>query len=180
MDPKLADTLLTSDATLSKLYDVKGSLPGILSGRRGAVHRETGIHYAMLAYVHTDLTRRKQDELCCAITAQRRLNDAPEGTEDLRSARLLRLHEVVSSSHRTLLFSELAMAGGLVCTDLLTIIEQRGRVRESDAKEIFAKLALIVKRAHDMGVGLRNIKPEVVQARGEAPRLSLLCTPPQL
>ena len=73
------------------------------------------------------------------------------------------MHEVVVSDRRTLLFQELAPTGGHICTDLLTLIGERGRLSEADAQQILAKLALATKRAHDMGVMIRNLKPESVQ-----------------
>ena len=86
----------------------------------------------------------------------------------MSSSALIRLHEVLADSSRLLLVSELPPTDGAICTDLLSLIEQRGRLSEADARQIFAKLALAVKRAHDEGVMLRNIKPEGVQVRQRA------------
>ena len=94
---------------------------------------------------------------------------APPGAEEVSSSALIRLHEVLADSSRLLLVSELPPTDGVICTDLLSLIEQRGRLSEADARQIFAKLALAVKRAHDEGVMLRNIKPEGVQVRQRAP-----------
>lgn len=94
---------------------------------------------------------------------------APPGAEEVSSSALIRLHEVLADSSSLLLVSELPPTDGAICTDLLSLIEQRGRLSEADARQIFAKLALAVKRAHDEGVMLRNIKPEGVQVRQRAP-----------
>mmetsp|Transcript_93418 Transcript_93418/g.280267 ORF Transcript_93418/g.280267 Transcript_93418/m.280267 type:complete len:231 (-) Transcript_93418:216-908(-) len=45
------------------------------------------------------------------------------------------------------------------------MIERRGRLKEPDARQIFSKLVLATKKAHDAGVVLRNIKPEAVQVQ---------------
>ena len=50
-------------------------------------------------------------------------------------------------------------------TDLMTILEQRGRLAESDARRIFTRIVLATKRAHDCGAVLRNLKPENVHVR---------------
>ena len=47
--------------------------------------------------------------------------------------------------------------------DLHTLIEQRGRLTEADARQIYARLVLAVKAAHDVGIALRSIKPETIQ-----------------
>ena len=47
--------------------------------------------------------------------------------------------------------------------DLHTLIEQRGRLAEADARQIYARLVLAVKAAHDVGIALRSIKPETIQ-----------------
>lgn len=67
-----------------------------------------------------------------------------------------------------LLVSELPPSDGAICTDLLTLIEKRGRLTEADARQIFVKLTLAVKRAHDQEIVLRNIKPEGIQVRAFA------------
>mmetsp|Transcript_19490 Transcript_19490/g.53461 ORF Transcript_19490/g.53461 Transcript_19490/m.53461 type:complete len:285 (-) Transcript_19490:821-1675(-) len=82
------------------------------------------------------------------------------------SAPLPLLSEVIATNRRVLVFFELEPLlrhdGGLVI-DMLSLIEKRGRLKEDDARQIFAKLVLAVKTAHDMGVVLRNIKPEIIQ-----------------
>ena len=119
----LSHTTLSTEASLSTLYDVRGELHGVQSGQRRAVHKETGVHYAMRAYEHANITEKLATQLCAAISAQLRLCDAP--ADELPSVRLPRLHEVICSNRRTLLIQELAPAGGHVCTDLLTLIEAR-------------------------------------------------------
>ena len=77
---------------------------------------------------------------------------------------LARLHEVLASSSRLMLISALPkQRGGALCTDLLSLISERGRLSEEVAKPIFAKLVLAVKWAHESSVVLRNLKPEAVQ-----------------
>lgn len=159
----LLDVRLKEDAALSKLYDVKGPVKhGAQAGCTQVVHRETGVHYAMREYANEDLVPWKLEQLRAAVAAQRKLADAPED-EDLRC--LTRLHEVLGSPKRTLVVGELAPTEGAICTDLFTLVEERGRFSEQDARQIFTRLVLAVKAAHQNGIVLRNIKPEGVQVR---------------
>ena len=112
----LAHTKLSTEASLSTLYDIRGELHGVQSGQRRAVHKETGVHYAVRSYEHANITEKLATQLCAAISAQRRLCDAP--ADELLSARLLRLHEVVCSNRRTLLISEIAPDGGFISQDV--------------------------------------------------------------
>jgi serine/threonine protein kinase len=157
----LLDVRLKEDAALSKLYDVKGPITrGAQSGCTLVIHKETGVHYAMRVYANEELSEWKLDELTAAVAAQRKLNDAAED-EDLRS--LSRLHEVLGSPKRTLVISELTPTDGTL--DLFSLIDQRGRLAEQDARQIFTRLVLAVKAAHQAGVVLRNLKPELLQVR---------------
>ena len=160
----LVDVRLKEDGALTRLYDVKGPIEhGAQAGCTLVVHRETGVHYSMRVYANKELSKWKLEELCAAVAAQRKLNDAPED-EDVRC--LTRLHEVLASPSRTLVVSELApMTDGAVCSDLFAVIDQRGRLKEHDARQVFTRLVLAVKAAHQAGVVLRNIKPEGVQVR---------------
>jgi carbon catabolite-derepressing protein kinase len=106
------------------------------------------------------------ESLAEAILAQRRIADAPnELSDDVCSAKLSLVREVLLSPHRVVMVCELAPMAGAVCEDLLTLLQRRGRLSEPDARRIFTRLVLATKRAHDCGVVLRNIKPEVVQLR---------------
>jgi len=167
MPPKwldLLDVRLKEDAALSRLYEEKGPITqGAQAGCFLVVHKETGVHYSMRVYQNDDLSQWKLGELSAALTAQRKLNDAPAQDDDLRC--LSRLHEVLGSPKRTLVISELTPTQGGTCTDLFTLVDQRGRIGEQDARQIFTRLVLAVKAAHSAGVVLRNVKPEGVQVR---------------
>lgn len=180
-----ADVLLKSDAGLDELYELKGELQsGAQAGCTTAVDRRTGLPYALTVYALDDLGRDKCEELAAAVAAQRRIADAPAdlGGEELSSARLSLVREVLLSPTRLILVSELAPSGAsaaaapaeapssgrggggpYLCDDLLSVLQRRGRLAESDARRIFARLVLATKRAHDCGAVLRSIKPEVVQ-----------------
>jgi len=117
-------------------------------------------------------SRRKRDELLAAVRAMRHITNLSgedgESHDASTSAPLPLLSEVIATNRRVLVFFELEPLlrhdGGLVI-DMLSLIEKRGRLKEDDARQIFAKLVLAVKTAHDMGVVLRNIKPEIIQVR---------------
>ena len=84
-----------------------------------------------------------------------------------RAEVLQRLAVPAKSSRGQMLFYELmlhheACDDYLTCTDLLSLIQRRKRLPEADAQRIFAKLVLAVKLAHDQGVAVRSIKPDVV------------------
>jgi len=161
----LLDAVLTSDSRLSVLYEEKGALAGAFVGCTELAHRETGLRYAMRSVLKEDMPG-KADELCAAIRAQRRLQEAT--VDDSDDFSLVRLHEVLASSRRLMLISELPKQRGALCTDLLSLIHKRGRLSEDIAKPIFAKIVLAVKRAHESSVALRNLKPEAVQVSQQA------------
>ena len=171
MPPKwldLLDVRLKEDTALSRLYEEKGPITqGAQAGCFLVMHKETGVHHSMRVYQNDDLSQWKLDELSSALTAQRKLNDAPAQDDDLRC--LSRLHEVLGSPKRTLVISELTPTQGGTCTDLFTLVEKRGRIGEQDARQIFSRLVLAVKAAHSAGVVLRNVKPEGVQVRQRGP-----------
>jgi len=58
---------------------------------------------------------------------------------------------------------------GEPCSDLLTLLQRKGRLPEPDVRSIFTRLVLATKRAHDCGTVLRNLKPETVQVRRKDP-----------
>jgi len=157
---RYVDTVLTAEEGLTALYDVKGDLDGAQMGAVEVVSRKNGVHYAMRQYARAELSKRKRIEICDAIEAQRAITEAARDDEELTSANLPRLHEVLQSPRSLLLVNELVPRGG---DDLLSMIERRGRLKEADARQIFSKLVLATKKAHDAHVVLRNIKPEAVQ-----------------
>ncbi|EOD28558.1 hypothetical protein EMIHUDRAFT_204480 [Emiliania huxleyi CCMP1516] len=153
---QVSDQVLSSEAGLLRLYAVKARADAAASRRRHLpLHRRglTGVRYAMRPTSVKELSasRRKRDELHAM------------------------LHEVVATPSRILVFFELEPLlrrdGGMI-TDLLSLLEKRNRLREEEARAIFVRLA-----AHELGVALRNIKPEGVQVsqrvKGE-PRLHLV------
>lgn len=160
------DSVLTSEADgLSAIYNLKAELGGAQIGCIEAVHRKTGVRYALRRFTTGELERgRKLEELTEAIAAQQRLRDAPTDLGDeVRCARIAVLHEVLQSPEGLLLVSELCPPGD----DLLSMLQQRGRLAEPDARRIFARMVLAAKRAHECGAVLRNIKPETVHVRRE-------------
>jgi len=173
-----ADQVVTSEADLARLYAIKGPLHGALAGCREAIHLETGKRLAVREASFHDLSRsrHKRDELHSAVQAMRHIANLTGiengGEQDASvSAPLPLLQEVVATTSRVLVFFELEPLmrrdGGLVI-DMLGLVEKRGRIKEDDARQIFAKLVLAVKTAHDLGIVLRNIKPESIQVSGEA------------
>ena len=156
---KYVDTVLTAEDGFAQIYDVKAELSGAQLGSVEVVDRRNGVHYAMRTYKRAELSKRKRAEMCASIAAQRVLADSPEA-EDLRMARLVSLHEVVQSPSSLMLMNDVVPRGG---DDLLSMIERRGRLAEKNARQLFTKLVLATKRAHDRGVVLRAIKPETVQ-----------------
>jgi len=157
--------VLTAEDGLAQLYDLKGELGGAQTGATEVISRRNGVHYAMRQYARVDMSRRKRGAICDAIEAGRKMAEAAADDVELSSANLPRLHEVVQSPKSLLLVSELVPRGG---DDLLSMIERRGRLKEADSRQIFSKLVLATKKAHDAGVVLRNIKPEAVQIRKAA------------
>jgi len=158
---KYVDTVLTAEDGFAQIYDVKAELSGAQLGSVEVVDRRNGVHYAMRTYKRAELSKRKRAEMCASIAAQRVLADSPEA-EDLRMARLVSLHEVVQSPSSLMLMNDVVPRGG---DDLLSMIERRGRLAEKNARQLFTKLVLATKRAHDRGVVLRAIKPETVQVQ---------------
>lgn len=165
----VADVTLKSsgDAGLSELYELKGMLQsGAQAGHRLAIDRRTGVALALYQLDLADLPQQKLLDLAAAITAQRSCLDAPaEVTEEMQCARLCLVKEVLVSPTQLTLVNTLAPTSGAVCDDLLTILERRSRLAESDARRVFTRIVLAVKRAHDCGAVLRNLKPESVQVR---------------
>jgi len=157
------DTVVTAEDGLAQIYDIKSELSGAQSGCVEVIDKRSGVHYAMRSYKRGELTRRKRAELCQSIDAQRVLADPPPDSEDLRMAKLATLHEVVQTPRELMLVNELVPLSG--ADDLLSMIERRGRLSEANSRQIFAKLVLATKRAHDSGVAVRNIKPETVQVQ---------------
>mmetsp|Transcript_1617 Transcript_1617/g.2636 ORF Transcript_1617/g.2636 Transcript_1617/m.2636 type:complete len:347 (+) Transcript_1617:63-1103(+) len=162
---KICDVTLTSGTALQELYKTRRELHGAFRGCSEVIHKETGVHFAMRVLSNEDLSHeRKQSELHASVTAQRKLNDTLDADE-MKFATLCRLYEVLGTKNHIVLINELAPTGGNVCTDLHSLIERAGRLDERDARQIFARLVLATKRAHDNGVMLRNIKPEAIQVR---------------
>ena len=158
-----ADVVLTSDAGLAELYELKGGCAGSQADCQLAVDRRTGVSFALQAFDLADLLPSKCDEIVGTIAAHRRLADPPEEVaEEVCTARLACITEVLLSPARLLLVSALAPTSGALCDDLLSVLQRRGRLGEADARRIFARLVLAVKRAHDCGTVLRGIKPECV------------------
>jgi len=156
------DTVVTAEDGLKQIYELKTELSGAQSGCIEVIDKRNGVHYAMRSYERGSLTRRKRAELCQSIDAQRVLADPPPETEDLRMAKLATLHEVVQTPKVLMLVNELVPRSG---DDMLSMIERRGRLSEANSRQLFAKLVLATKRAHDAGVVVRNIKPETVQVQ---------------
>ena len=164
---RVADVVLTSEAGLTELYELKGALDkGSQAGCVSAMDRRTGVHYALHEVELGGLPAAKCADLAAAVCAQRRIADAPaELSDEMHGAQLALVREVLLSPKRVLLVTELAPTSGAVCDDLLTLLERRGRLAESDARRVFTRIVLATKRAHDCGAVLRNIKPESVQVR---------------
>uniref|UniRef100_A0A7S4BN78 Protein kinase domain-containing protein n=1 Tax=Chrysotila carterae TaxID=13221 RepID=A0A7S4BN78_CHRCT len=160
----LCDARLTSDRRLAELYDRKEPMEGAFSSCEIAINRETGRRHALRVVGKTRLEMEgKAEELRAAIAAMRRLREQPADTDtEGLHASLLRLHEVLASAHRVYVLYELPDLEGAVSTDLLSLIAKEGRLKESEARRIFTKLVLAVKRAHECSVAVRNIKPDVV------------------
>lgn len=164
---RVANEVLTSDAGLDDLYERKGDIGiGAQAGCVLAIDRRTGVSYALQLLELEELDLERCEGLAGAVAAQRRIADAPaEFYDEVDSARLSLVHECLLSPTLFILVCELAPTTGAVCDDLLTLLQRRGRLAESDARRIFTRLVLATKRAHDCGAVLRNIKPEVVQVR---------------
>ena len=161
---KSADIVLKSDGAVAELYDLKDDLSGAQAGSRRAIDKRTGVTYALTEFHVSDLSDGKCKELTAAIAAQRQIADPPPDIADeVRSARLTCLYEVLQSPTRIMLVSELAPMEGEPCSDLLTLLQRKGRLPEPDVRSIFTRLVLATKRAHDCGTVLRNLKPETVQ-----------------
>lgn len=175
---QIADQILISEDGLARLYAIKGPLSGALAGCKEAIHLETGKRSAVreASFQELSRSRRKRDELHSAVVAMRHIanlhhtGSASSGHDASSSSPLALLTEVVATTSRVLVFVELEPLmrhdGGLVI-DMLALIEKRGRIKEDDTKQIFAKLVLVVKAAHDLGIVLRNIKPETIQVGRE-------------
>ena len=88
-----------------------------------------------------DAKRAEEEVQRKLLIAQRKLNDAPEDS-DLRC--LCGLHEVLGSPKRTLVVSKLAATEGATCTDLFTLIDQRGRIGEQDARRVPLELVRVI------------------------------------
>ena len=163
-----ADIVLKSADGLEELYDLKQELTsGAQAGFVIAIDKKTGVSYALHARDLDEFTAPKCSELLDALAAQRRLRDeAPQDVgEELQSARLACIREVLLTPSRLILVNEVAPTEGAVCDDLLSVLQRRGRLAEADARRLFTRLVLATKRAHDCGTVLRNIKPELVQVR---------------
>jgi serine/threonine protein kinase len=106
-----------------------------------------------------ELTTTRLAQLRAAVTAWRKLDNPA----DEEAARFPRLHEVLASPTRLHVVCEISGPPGCCPVDLHTLIEQRGRLAEADARQIYARLVLAVKAAHDVGIALRSIKPETIQ-----------------
>lgn len=171
---QVADQILISEDSLARLYAIKGPLSGALAGCKEAIHLETGKRSAVreTSFHELSRSRRKRDELHSAVVAMRHIANQHHiggeggGHDASSSSPLPLLTEVIATTSRVLVFFELEALmrhdGGLVI-DMLSLIEKRGRIKEDDTKQMFAKLVLAVKAAHDLGIVLRNIKPETIQ-----------------
>ena len=148
---RVADVVLTSEAGLTELYELKGALDkGSQAGCVSAMDRRTGVHYALHEVELGGLPAAKCADLAAAVCAQRRIADAPaELSDEMHGAQLALVREVLLSPKRVLLVTELAPTSGAVCDDLLTLLERRGRLAESDARRVFTRIVLATKRAHD-------------------------------
>ena len=176
---RVADVQLIADSGVADLYELKSPLAcGAQAGCTWAIDRRTGITYALDEKPLAELTPRRKADLAAAVFAQRRIADTPvEIAEELHCARLALVHEVLLSPKRLVLVTHLAspasghlseamtIGASAYDTDLMTILEQRGRLAESDARRIFTRIVLATKRAHDCGAVLRNLKPENVHVR---------------
>ena len=167
--------MLSSDASLSELYDIKGGvLGGAQSGCRQAIDRRSGVTYALTTFAVSDLHPDKCEELAAAIAAQRQITDPPsEVGDELKAARLLCVHEVLQSPSSIMIMTALAPTTGTLCDDLFSILQRRGQLPEAEARKIFTRLVLATKRAHDCGAVLRNLKPESVQVRQPDPNSAM-------
>ena len=164
-----SDILLGSDSALSELYELKHELGEHLAqaGCLVAVDKKTGISYALYERKFADLEPRKCAELVVAIAAQRRIREDPPSDvpDEMRTARVACLREVLLSPTRIFLVDELAPTEGAVCDSLFSLLQRRGRLAEADARRIFTRIVLATKRVHDCGSVLRDLKPEIVQVR---------------
>ena len=162
-----ADILLAADTGLKELYDLKRELSGSQSGCMLAVDKKTGVAYALQESQLADLDPIKCQDLVHAIAAQRRIRDDQPAdiVDEMKTARLACVREVLLSPSRLILINELQPIEGALCEDLFTLLQQRGHLEESDARRIFTRIAVAIKRAHECGSVLRNIKPEIVQVR---------------
>ena len=154
-----SDVVLPTENALADLYELRGPLPGAQSRAVQAKHKETGITFALREFRNSDLTPARLAQLRGALTAWRKLDNPA----DEEAARFPRLHEVLASPQHVHVVCEVAGPAGCCPVDLLTLIERRGRLAEVDARQIYARLVLAVKAAHDVGVALRSIKPETIQ-----------------
>ena len=155
-----------SDETLAGLYELGAPLDGALSGSIEAVHRKTGVSYALRSYERGAMPASKWAQLSEAMIAQRRISEYEElqgcgSAEEANDAgaRITKLHEALRSPTGLVVVSERPPLGGVVSDDLLTLIQRRGRVAEPEARRIFARLVLAVKRVHDCGVAIRGPSP---------------------
>ena len=164
---RVTDVTLTSDAGLAELYELKGRIEsGAQAGNTSAIDRRTGVAFALHQLDVADMSPQKQLDVANAVIAQRSCLDAPADVADeMQCARLCLVREVLLSPKKVTLVNTIAPSSGAVCDDLLTILERRSRLAESDAKRIFTRVVLAVKRAHDCGAVLRNLKPESVHVR---------------
>lgn len=161
----VCDVVLDTD-DISELFQVGRPLSsGAQLGWNECTERETGKPLALREYKAADLrSESKRAEFRAAICAMRLLVDTPTDMDELRSVSLTRLHSVVGTPGSVYVICDRVPTGS-TCTDLLAQIQQRGRLKEADARSVFARLVLATKRAHDCGVVLRDIKPERVQVR---------------
>ena len=155
----VADVVLPTENALRDLYELKGPLAGAHSRSVEARHIETGITFALREFHMAELTTTRLAQLRAAVTAWRKLDNPA----DEEAARFPRLHEVLASPTRLHVVCEISGPPGCCPVDLHTLIEQRGRLAEADARQIYARLVLAVKAAHDVGIALRSIKPETIQ-----------------
>ena len=155
----VADVVLPTENALRDLYERKRPLAGAHSRSVEARHIETGITFALREFHMAELTTTRLAQLRAAVTAWRKLDNPA----DEEAARFPRLHEVLASPTRLHVVCEISGPPGCCPVDLHTLIEQRGRLAEADARQIYARLVLAVKAAHDVGIALRSIKPETIQ-----------------
>ncbi|CAI5467982.1 unnamed protein product [Closterium sp. Yama58-4] len=109
--------------------------------------------------------RNSGRRLACKVVAARRQAMDAAGREAVALSLLKGCENIVTledvfigeEGKGMVLVMELATGG-----DLLTRIEQKGRIPESEARDLFKGVAMALKQCHDNGVIHRDVKPDNV------------------